>query len=422
MRTTTSRIGEERAGSEQLLAFLAGWLGSDDQASGGETEALARLARALGAAGAGLAGLFPHSVHLDWWQAGVAPAGLTYPWHEQTFPSSSFDSPRVLRQAAQAWGINSLQSAGEREALIWVFWPEGCAPQGCAPRPADLGLLPLVGAALLQRLLNPRQSCQWAQCFRQAAISRQLEKSARLAGKLAHDFGNVLTGVLGFAELAQHQLTSGSLGHQFVLEIAQSAQEGAAWIRKLQAFSRRVRPQLSTCHLAETIAQEERRFRGVWQGKVALLTEVEPDLPAAAIEAGQAQIIVAHLLNNAAEAAEVATPTNGSRKPSPLVALRARAIDLGEPECGLLLGQARPGRHVEITVEDNGPGLPEAVKGGKLDDAFIGARRRYRGLGLAVTYGILTSHGGGLCLSSTPGGGSSVRAYVPTTTLKTPRI
>src|SRR2546425_809917 len=72
-----------------------------------------------------------------------------------------------------------------------------------------------------------------------ARLQDDLEIAAKVTGRLAHDFGNMLTGILGFTELTLNQLSPESLPHRYLKEVMQSAKSGAAWIHKLQLFSRR---------------------------------------------------------------------------------------------------------------------------------------------------------------------------------------
>src|SRR5438270_925487 len=86
---------------------------------------------------------------------------------------------------------------------------------------------------------------------------------------LAHAFGNVLTGILGFAELTLGQLPSDSLPHHYVKEVLQSGQQGARWVQKLQMFGRRRSRDFPPALLHAAAAAEEARVRPAWGPNVA---------------------------------------------------------------------------------------------------------------------------------------------------------
>lgn len=384
-----------------MIEHLAGWLASPKTSSEGVQEFLARLAAHYGASGAGLVGPFPGpcSGQLSWWEKGQPPEG-SFPWLEEGLADSlqAIPAAKVIRGTDRAWLLALLGETGDPRALIWV-----AVPPDRKFSAGEMGLLPLAGYGLWRALDRAPRPHPWALGVRNAKGKEKLEQSARLTGKLAHDFANLLTGVLGFAELTLNQLSPGSSPHQFLSEVCQSARQGATWVHKLQAFSRRSRPANVWCNLADAMAFQQQRVRSTWPGKAEFAAWLPPDLPPVALEAASLHTVLEQLLDNAQEALE---------KPG-IITLKARALDLAEQDCLLLLGQPRPGRFVEVTVTDPGRGLPEALQAGKLDEAFIAHRRRQRGLGLAVAYGILVSHGGALSFSPAPEKGSIVRAFLP---------
>jgi signal transduction histidine kinase len=229
-----------------------------------------------------------------------------------------------------------------------------------------------------------------------------MEQAARLTAKLSHDFGNLLTGMLGFTELCLNQLDPRSLPHRFLGEVLQSAKEGADWVRKLQTSSRRSAAPDARCAPLDVIAQEQGRLDKAWAGKANLHAHLPPALPPVALNAANLQTLLMHLLDNARESLD--QPGN--------VSLSARETTLSATECLALLGQPRPGRFVEIAIADTGRGLPPQVLSGRFDELFIATRVRHRGLGLGVVYGILASSGGGLAIASDQRG-ARVCVYLP---------
>src|SRR4029077_9495809 len=77
-----------------------------------------------------------------------------------------------------------------------------------------------------------------------------LDQAIKVTGRLAHDFGNCLTGICGFAELSMKQVPDGSLAQQYLKEVCQSARDAAAWVQRLHVLSRGKPPRVAPADLA----------------------------------------------------------------------------------------------------------------------------------------------------------------------------
>ena len=232
---------------------------------------------------------------------------------------------------------------------------------------------------------------------------RQMETATLVTGRLAHDFSNILTGILGFAELSLSQLNSDSPARCYVEEIVNAAQNGAGWIRKLQDFSRPINPRIQSIHLAPLVGREEDRLRQAWGNRVTLLVAMPEDLPPVAMDADAVRQLLGQLLDNAGEA----VADRG------VVALSGRTVELGEEACQNLIGSAQSGKHVEITITDSGTGLSEEARQRLFRDLFFSTKARRRGLGLALVHSILQSFQAGLCFGPDPEQGTRVRLFLP---------
>src|SRR6185437_14915586 len=120
--------------------------------------------------------------------------------------------------------------------------------------------------------------------------------------RLAHDFGNVLTGILGFSELAlSQQIPSGSSLHSYLAEVHRGAQGGAQLTQQLRLFSRRQAGNPRPSSLPIVLAEEETRLRSLGNA-VHLRIHLPPDLPPVALDADNLQQVLSALLGNAYEA------------------------------------------------------------------------------------------------------------------------
>lgn len=220
-----------------------------------------------------------------------------------------------------------------------------------------------------------------------ARLTAQLQFAAQITSRLSHDFGNLLTAILGFGELAATQVPTGTVAHQYLGEVRDAAVDGAAWIRKLALFCRGARADIPATSVYGSIGEETR-------SDPALVVALPPNLPAIVGDAASLRQAVRQVALNAREA-------TGRGEP---ITITASAVELDEPAGRALLGLPPAGRYVEIVVADRGPGLSAAAFAQLFREPFFSTKPRHRGLGLLMTYGIVHASGGGLRIQTGPGG------------------
>ena len=246
-----------------------------------------------------------------------------------------------------------------------------------------------------------------------ACLQDRLEQSAMVTSRLSHDFGNYLTGIMGFTELSLSQATADTPLHRFLTEVLQSAREGADWIRRLHLFCRRGASEAWPCLLTSVLAETEIGLRNAGVSSLRWEAKCPDDLPLLAIDAGSLQTALTEVATNAQEAMQ----DQGT------LTLSARTVELTEADVRELLGALQPGRHVEIAITDNGPGIAADVRARLFRDIFLSTKPRHRGLGLLAVYGILHRFHGGLKMAEPIANqGASIRFYIPVANVECPAL
>lgn len=246
-------------------------------------------------------------------------------------------------------------------------------------------------------------SAKETQPLDQVRLQQRMQDGAVMAGRMAHAFDNVLTGILGFAELTLSQLPPGSTPYRYLAEVLQAAQLGTQLTQQLHTFGRCGVARPGSTSLAVVVGDEEARLRSVAPG-VSLQVTVPAGMPPVAIDVETLRLVLSHLFDNAREA----LPNAGS------VTLSASLIELTAADGAAYLGHLAPGPHIAVTVMDTGCGLSPDVRRRLFVEPFFTTKPRHQGLGLAVVYRILNANRGGLRIEPNPAGGTVVHLLLPT--------
>lgn len=240
----------------------------------------------------------------------------------------------------------------------------------------------------------------------------RLGDAAVIAGRMAHDFDNILTGIIGFSDLTLPMLPAGSQAASFVAEIGKVGQRGIQFTQQLHQLSRsgQIKPQPSTVLVA--VAKEEARLKPAMNPNVRIEKDLPPSLPAVALESAPLQVVLGHLLENAVEAC----PQGG------LVRISGRSVELTDADAKMFLGKSGVGTHLLLSVTDTGVGIKPEVRRRLFAEPFHTTKVRHRGIGLAIVYRILCSHRGGIQIDPVPapGTGTHVRVVLPLAAARSP--
>ncbi len=236
----------------------------------------------------------------------------------------------------------------------------------------------------------------------QLVQSQKMESLGVLAGGVAHDFNNILTGILGYASLLKMRLAADDPSLQPVEVIEKSGLRARALVQQLMGFARRTGaikvPVGVNSLILEVVPLLE---RGIGQG-VVIRTELDPTSPKIMADSGQIHQALMNLCINARDA----LPPEGGTiwMKTQLQRLPSRS----DPD--------REEEWVVVIIEDTGSGIPPDVLP-RIFDPFFTTKEvgKGTGLGLSVTYGIMKEHGGELAVHSEVGKGSTFTLLFPKT-------
>ncbi len=236
-------------------------------------------------------------------------------------------------------------------------------------------------------------------------LKQKLDCALQLARTVSLDFNNALTSILGHASFLLSKSEAGHPWRHSLLEIEKSAAHAAEVANELAIFSRQDKEtrRVPLGNLNVVLSRCVDFFRNSHGQKAAWNMQLEKNLNVSRFDEAKIQQALTKVMENAVEAIS----SEGQ------ITVQSRNLELSETTQD---GNVRlaPGLYICAELSDNGPGIPPEILP-RIFEPFFTTKKsgNHRGLGLALVYGIVTNHGGGVAVSSQAGGGTSVRIYLP---------
>ncbi|WP_319589232.1 response regulator [uncultured Desulfobulbus sp.] len=233
--------------------------------------------------------------------------------------------------------------------------------------------------------------------------SQKMQAIGTLAGGVAHDFNNILTAIMGYAELSQSQCDEKTLLYNNLSEIIRGADRAGKLVDQILKFSRQSEKSVSSLKLSLIVKEVFKLLRASLPANIELVSEYRDNLFVKA-DPTQMHQIVMNLCTNAYQALE------GKGGFIKLRLFQKKLL----PKEGVIIGNLPQGSYVCLQVEDNGIGIPPEYLQRVFEPYFTTKKlHEGTGLGLSVVHGIVNDHGGAVTAESVPGRGSRLTVYLP---------
>lgn len=234
---------------------------------------------------------------------------------------------------------------------------------------------------------------------------QRLEAVGQLTAGVAHDFNNLLTVILTSASFLKNDLERGAPVTKALSRlqyIQESGERGATLTSQLLAFARRQQLAPKAIDLNDTLVGLLSLLHSTLGGAVTIETDTCGGLWHALVDPTQIEMIILNLAINARDAMG-----SGGR----LVLSTENAV-INEP--AQRAEEPGPGEYVVLSVSDTGTGMSSEVLQ-KAFEPFFTTKEvgKGSGLGLAQVFGFAKQSGGGACIESEVGVGTTVKVYLP---------
>jgi len=233
--------------------------------------------------------------------------------------------------------------------------------------------------------------------------AQKLESVGRLAGGVAHDFNNMLTVILGYAELLAASFPEGDPMLESLAEIKKAACRSRDTTRQLLAFSRKQLIAPRAVDLNALVTEAKNALSRLIGEHIALVFLPGDALWRVVFDPAQVEQTLVNLIVNARDA----LPSGGR------ITISTSNLHLDAEDCRDRL-DAQPGDYVLLAVSDNGVGMDEQTLV-HIFEPFFSTKEvgKGTGLGLATVYGVIKQNNGFIEVTSGKGHGSTFRLYIP---------
>ncbi|HUI10181.1 MAG TPA: PAS domain S-box protein, partial [Bacteroidota bacterium] len=238
-----------------------------------------------------------------------------------------------------------------------------------------------------------------------------MESLGTLAGGVAHDFNNILGIILGHVSLLEIRRNENAAFAQSIRAINSAIQRGAGLVRQILTFARKSEVHPESVDVNRAVQELARMVQETFPRVVEIVLELGEEIPLISIDNTQLHQALLNLCINARDAMMEQSPghAQGGR-----LTIRTMVID------GDVLATREDAdperRYVEISVADQGVGMSDATVQ-RIFEPFFTTKEfgKGTGLGLALVYGVVRTHGGFIDVDSRLGEGTVFRLYFPVT-------
>jgi len=245
------------------------------------------------------------------------------------------------------------------------------------------------------------------------ALKQKLDCVLQLARTVSLDFNNALTGVLAHTSLLLGKAEPEHPWRRSLLEVEKSASRAAEIASELALFSRQEKEsrRAPAGNLNSVAGRCVEFFRNAHGARFVWSEGFERHLFEARFDEAKVQQALTKILENAVEAFGAGT-TGLAATARNQISVQTRNVELTEATQDRNVRLAA-GVYVCVEITDRGTGIDAEGLPRIFEPFFTTKKPPHRGLGLALVYGIITNHGGGVAISSQPGVGTSARVYLP---------
>jgi len=234
--------------------------------------------------------------------------------------------------------------------------------------------------------------------------SQKMESVGTLAGGVAHEFNNILGGILGYTEIAKEDAPEDSSVRESLDEIFKLSIRARDVVKQILSFSRKGEKEHKPLQPHLVIEESLKVLRATIPTSIEIRHSIDKNSGTIMANSTQIHQVGMNLCMNATHAME----DKGGVLEVGLVPVVIDAEDVKKSP------DLKTGEYVKLTVTDTGSGInPKNIS--KIYDPFFSTKDvgKGTGMGLSVVHGIVKDHGGAITVNSREGQGTTFSVFLP---------
>lgn len=278
----------------------------------------------------------------------------------------------------------------------------------------DVSIKPIMGPKAVEFLLaEGRDVSKLCDIEDKLRHTEKLDAIGQLAGGVAHDFNNQLSGIMGYSEMLAFDLESDK-HKKYLKHIITSAKRAAELTKQLLTFARRSKQENKPTEMHEIIHEAVNILERSIDKRITIDLQLKAEDSVISGDASQLQNAILNLAVNARDA----MPEGGE------IMITTANVGMGSHDLTNHPHLKSPGRYFELRVIDTGCGMPKEVRK-RIFEPFFTTKETGKGtgMGLAAVYGAIKHHKGMITVYTEPSKGTSFVILLPVskeTEAKTP--
>ncbi len=234
--------------------------------------------------------------------------------------------------------------------------------------------------------------------------SQKMEAIGTLAGGISHDFNNILTIILGSAEMAIRVSGGDHEFDRYIERIIMAANKAKDLIQQILIFTRQSDVQRVTFPPVNIIKESVKLLRASLPSSIEIIQKIDSRSGPIVADPTQFHQILLNLCTNGFHAMEA---TGG------ILTISLDSVTFDQP---VMRGgdEIKAGTYVRLTVRDTGAGIsPQHLA--RIFDPYFTTKEvgKGTGMGLAIVHGIVKGNGGFIEVESEPANGSAFFVHIP---------
>ncbi|KAA3660263.1 MAG: PAS domain-containing sensor histidine kinase [Calditrichaeota bacterium] len=241
--------------------------------------------------------------------------------------------------------------------------------------------------------------------------THKMETIGTMARGIAHEFNNILTGIIGNATILRDTIPEEEFTSKIIEQIERATERCTELTRGLLTFSRQDKKSVEPTDLNGLVQTMINFLRKIIPSSIQIEAPPNLHLSPVLVDQGQIQQVITNLVLNSRDA--IQKPGSGFESQGK-IAINVEEVDLSDVDVQKVL-DARPGKYIKVSILDTGCGIEEDIIS-QIYDPFFSTKEvgQGSGMGLSVAFGIIKDHKGWIEVDSTPNTGTNFTFYLPT--------